>query len=41
MVGERERAEVGQDGGVGEDLRELELAVGLQQVGGDVGEFCG
>ena len=29
MVGERERAEVGQDGGVGEDLRELELAVGF------------
>ena len=40
LVGQREAAEVGLDRGLGEVLRELELAVGLQEIGRDVGELC-
>lgn len=40
LVGDREGAEVGLDRGLGEDLCELKLAVGLQEVGGDVGKLC-
>ena len=41
LVGEREGAEIRLESRLREDLRELELAIGFQQVGGDVGEFCG